>query len=141
MPSPTVARERAAALAIASVGRRVRKVEGASARVALAVRIEIVVDVDGIDVIPLHDVEHDLHGAPPHRRLARIHPEIVTVSPDEQRLRAADMGARRIAERARITSAIRIEPGVQLDAAPVRLGDGEGERIPRRLGSASLPAR
>ncbi len=30
-----------------------------------------------------------------------------------------------------------IEPGVQLHAVPVRLGDGKGQRVPLRLGSAA----
>ena len=98
----------------------------------LLVRIEVVVDVQRVDVVAPHDVEHDARRAIAHSRIAGIHPQIRPVLAHELRIGAADV-VRRRRPRHRVAGAIRIDPRVQLEPALVRLGDREGERIVVRL--------
>src|SRR6185503_4264844 len=102
--------------------------------------IEVVIDVHTVDVVALHDIDDRAHGAPPHLGVAGIHPQIVAVFSYETRIRPRDMCAR-VERVATVRRAIRIEPRVQLQPSLVRLLDGEGEWVPRRLGSASLTTR
>ena len=56
-------------------------------------------------------------------------------------MRVADVRACRVAQWPRITSTIRIEPRVQLEAALVRFSHGKGEWIPSWFRRPTLPPR
>ena len=77
VPAPIVARQGAAAAPVSLVCGVVRKgdfLHLPSHASRLGIRIEVVVHVDAIDVIPSHEIEDDLLGPLSHRGLARIHP-------------------------------------------------------------------
>ena len=75
------------------------------------------------------------------RRLTRIEPQVLAVLAHDLGVRDARMIGRRRTLRAGHPHAIRIEPDVQLQPAPMRLLDRELERIVKRLGRLAHSAR
>src|SRR5688500_5046574 len=94
LTAPVIPSQPSTGIAVPAVTRGVWEVDCIPALVSFLVWIEIVVDVNAIDVVALDDVEHDLGGAPPNRRLPRIHPEVPAIPLHELRISPADVVGR-----------------------------------------------
>jgi len=107
-------------------------VDAADDRANFAIRIEVVVDVDAVDVVSLHDVEHRRENVRTclSESLGSIH-VFGTVLSNPVGMRPCDMRRRgpfpansgNIARK-------RIEPGMQLESASMRLSDGVRQTDP-----------
>ena len=97
------------------------------------VRVEVVVDVDAIHVVPADHVADDLDEAVGGHRLTGIEPEKLPVAPHGVWHR--DAGVRRSHGPGSIgmADAVGIEPAMEFEPAGVRLRDGEGERVVGRV--------
>src|SRR5674476_1191191 len=129
VPAPVVARKPATLLCICGVARRIGERNCDAVLSDLGVRIEVVVDVDAIHVVTLHDVEHYAQRLPNYRGIAWIHPLVLAIGAHELWMRDADMRARVRALCAGMPGAIRVEPRMQLEPARMRFGHSEAERI------------
>src|ERR1035437_2447480 len=138
-PSPVVARELATAFPVCLPAPIVGKIRG-SVRAAFRIRIEVVVEMNAIDIVALHHVEHHAQRLRAHRRLAGIHPELRAVLLYEFRVPAREVRRRKRTLRRRLLRAERIEPRVEFQSAGVRLRHRELERIPERHRRHPLPA-
>ncbi len=83
-----------------SVGSAVRKLDQVAVLVALAVRVEVVIDVHAIEVVASHHVQHDIQAVPSRFGQARIEPEVCAILDDKLRTANAhvivrNLGARR----------------------------------------------
>ncbi len=133
LAAPVAAGQRPAAARVAGIGRVVGKDEGA---VAVRIRIEEVVDVEGVDVVALHHVVHDGDGVVLHVLLAGIEPEADAVAGDAVARDAPEVGAeggevrgseaRRVAG---VAGAEGVEPGMHLEAAGARRVDRQLQRV------------
>ncbi len=103
------------------------------------IRVEVIVEMDAVDVVAPEDVKDDLQGALRGLRLARIEPEHLAVALHEIGARLADVIGRFLEPRVE-AGAVRVEPGVQLEPAPVGLVDPEAERVVVGFGPISLRA-
>ena len=111
-------------------------------RVLLLVRVEVIVDVDAIDVVPLDHVEDD-------RERVVLHVAGASGSSSGACRRAWRGPGRRLVMWSSVAGdlarrragAVRVEPGVQFQPAGVGLGHGEGERVVARATSPSSPVR
>ena len=92
LPPPVVARERTTLGSVALPAAIVGKGDGLAAA-ALGIGIEVVVEVDAIDVIALHDVEHHADGALAYGGLAGIHPQRLAVALHQLRALPAEVVA------------------------------------------------
>jgi len=136
-PAPIIPRKSTAGSAILPPAVRVRELDGSSAAVFLLVGIEVVIDVNPIDVIPLDDVEHHGDGLVANSRLSRIHPQHASVPLHQLRVRDADVIWRWCRSRRRMTRPVRVEPCMQLESPLVCFGHREFERIVPRVGCSS----
>ncbi len=139
-PAPVLPPEGTSRSHVLPEARPVRKLQDVAGRVSFGIGIEIVVEVNAIHVVPLHDVENDRKRVRRDVLLARIEPELFPVGLHEVRTAPRDVPRRGPRQRRRRASPIRIEPGVELHPARVRFGDREGERIPEGLGRDALRA-
>lgn len=132
--APVVARQRAG---VAAPGCLVGERHLVIAR-AQRVGVEVVVDVHAVDVVAAQHVGDDGQRVRGGAGLGRVEPELVAVAPHQRRLRHRHV--RRHVGRLRrgMARAVGVEPGVQLEPAPVRLGDPERQRVPRRLRRQAL---
>ena len=141
-PAPIIPRKCSAGSEIFPPAVRVGELNGPSAPVLLLVRVEIVIDVNAIDVVPLDDVEHHADRLVANLRLSRIHPQHASISLHQLGVRDADMIWRWRRSRRRMTRAIGVEPRMQLEPTPVGFGHRKFERIVPRVGrSAHSPGQ
>src|SRR3712207_9036475 len=94
------------------------------------VGVEVVVGVDGVDVVAAHDVGDDAHRVVVHVRLARVHPDVAGVDADQVAAGAGQVGGggtRRGGRRG--AGAARVDPGVEPAPARARLGAAEAQRV------------
>ncbi|MGX1245827.1 hypothetical protein RKD46_006931 [Streptomyces pseudovenezuelae] len=114
--------------AIRVVGRVV--VEGLAGH---RVRVEVVVEVDRVQRIPVHRVEDRVLDEGADLGQSGVVVELPAVRHHPVRVLSGRVGGD---EPGRIRVArdpVRVEPGVQLQSPPVRLGDGGAERVPARV--------
>ena len=102
--------------------------------------IEVVVHMDGIHVVALHDVNH--HRANPRTALGQSGIEVEPFVKDDEILGMLPVKviARKV-EVLRHIHAVRIDPGVELHAALVAKADQVFHRVPFRLWCLALLAR
>ena len=113
------------AAAVASVGGAVGELGFLAGR---RVGVEVVVDVDAVDVVAAGDVGDDADGVGADAGITKIHPKLAAVSADSVGEAAGDVvGGVGFARGGGGSEGV--EPGVELEAAAVGFGDGEGERI------------
>ncbi len=134
-PPPVVPRQRAAHRPVALPTALVQRIKRGLRDILFGIGIKIIVDVNAIDIVTAQHVEHDVERVPLHAGIGRILPEVLAVAPHPFGTRHADMIGRGGGFRARDPRAKRIEPGVQLQSAPVGLRHGEGQRIVEGRGS------
>ena len=132
--APVGTGQRAAVCAVALPARLVGKVQLAAVGLD-RVRIEIVVDVDGVDVVAAQHVDHDREHVLGGGRLAGVDPVQVAIAPHQFWPREREV-RRRIGRRGRRRArAIRVEPGVQFEPARMGLGDPARQRVPAGIGA------
>ena len=126
--------------AVAAIAVERGRFAGAACRLD-RVRIKIVVDVHAVDIVAFHHVQHDVQRLLRRRFLGRIHPQEFAVTFHHGWIGFGDVagGQRRFG--ARVARPVGVEPGMQLQAARVRLGDPECQRIVHRLRRDALRAR
>ncbi|KGC52790.1 hypothetical protein DO65_4945 [Burkholderia pseudomallei] len=103
------------------------------------VRVEIIVEMHGVDIVAgdrVHDRVDDERARGGH---AGVVIQLAAVADHPVRMRARRMRGDERVEPVVHRDAVRIEPCVQLEIAPMRFGDGERERIV--AGIAALRAR
>lgn len=87
---------------------------------------------------PVEDVLDDVDQLVGHRLSRWVHPEQLSVGMSESAVSHGHVVGRQSVPVWRQIGAVGVEPGVQLDAALMRLLDGELERIPEWRRSLSL---
>ena len=104
------------------------------------IRIEVVVHVDGIHVVTLHDVDH--HRANPRTAFGQSRIEVEPFVKDDEILgmQPVEVIARQV-EVLRHIHAVRIDPGVELHATIVTKADQVFHRVPFRLWCLALLTR
>ncbi len=132
VPPPRL--DRAEPGAVRGVGRGIR-----DRLPAHRVRIEVVVEVHAVEVVVLDRVQDRLPDVLLGLGQARVEVELAAVGPDPLGMHARGMLGHEPGRVGLHRDAVRVEPRVQLEVAPVRLVDDEGERVVARV--AALHAR
>src|SRR5690606_292439 len=89
--TPVVAGQISAHRSITAVALVVGKGDQPAGAVPLLVRIEVVVNVHAVDVVPADYVDDDLHRSVLHLGLSGIHPQVRAIPLDEVRAGAAQV--------------------------------------------------
>jgi hypothetical protein len=101
-------------------------------RLRQRIGIEIIIDVHAIHVVAADDITDDGERALGGDGLAGVHPEHVAVFLHDVGVRQADVVGREGGFGLGVAGAVGVDPDVQLEAAPVRLLDPDGERVVAR---------
>ena len=102
---------------------------GARDRRLLEIRIEVVIDVDAIDVITVHDFKNRVEHRTARGGNSRIDPRRLSVLADPVGVSSRDVSRDRLAEVVRRHRAEGIEPHVQLQSPRMRLRDRQRQRV------------
>ncbi len=92
--------------------------------------VEVVVEVDRVDLVLVHRVEHRLAHELADLGQPRVVVELAAVRHHPVLVLAGGVGRRQLAEVGVVGDAVRVEPGVQLQTAGVGLLDGRAQRVP-----------
>ena len=141
--SPIGARQPAAQIDPSLPGGVVRKVlldRRHAAGKVYRVGVEIVIDVYAVDVVSTHHVEDDIQRPLCSGILAGIHPQIAAIALHHLRVGVGDMHGRVRRFRRSVSRTIGIEPGMQFDAALMRLFDPHFQRVVIGVGHLALLA-
>ena len=93
------------------------------------VRIKVIVDVHAIDIVAAHHVQYHVRRVLRGGGIARVHPQVAAVLLDGRRVGGRETVARQRRLGRRVTGPVRVEPGVQFQAARMRLRHPEGQRV------------
>ena len=138
--APPVVTRQAGFQSVFFPARVVGEIHNIASPVFFGIRVKIIVEHHAIHVIAFHHVEHGVERAGLRFGFAGIEPGLPGVMADDFRMRTGD-----VVERGRrfgfgMRGAEGIEPCVDFQPARVRLGDGQRERIIKRLRHFSLDA-
>ena len=95
--------------------------------------IEVVVEVHAVEVVVLDRVQDGLLDVLLHLGESRVEVELAAVGPDPVGVHAGRVLGHELRRVGLHRDAVRVEPGVQFEVAPVRLVDDEGERVVARV--------
>jgi hypothetical protein len=97
------------------------------------VGIEVVVEMDTVDIIPIDDLENRVEHRATRRGKARVDPGRLSVATDPLRMSGRHVSRDRPAEVVGRHRSKWIEPHMQLQPTRVRLDNRQGERIVARV--------
>ena len=99
--------------------------------------VEIVIHVDGVHIVAVHDVAHDAADVLARLGIARVEVQLSAVLHEQLRVLVVRMQGR---ERCRAFGLrpVRVDPGMQLHAPLVAFGHHKLQRVPHRRGRLAL---